>query len=118
MRAALCVRGASLLALAALVCSVGGLRIAAWSARRRAEVVAAWPATATCAASGERLLYSELPAGFAAYNLDFDASGCSWCATSRCSRSSGSRTAIGTWTRADLQNTFGMPLRGSSRWRA
>ena len=80
MRAALCVRwGVRVLALVALACQLAGCVLPARErpGALRAEVIARLgPPTATIALpSGERLLYSELPAGFAAYNLDFDASG-------------------------------------------
>ena len=116
MCAALCVRrGVRVLALAALVCSLVACALPAREqpGALRAEVVARLgPPTATIALpSGERLLYSELPAGFAAYNLDFDASGRLLRNEQVLTQQRFENLPIGTWTRADLQNTFGMTLR-------
>ena len=116
MRAALCVRrGVRVLALAALVGQLVGCALPAREqlGALRAEVVARLgPPTATIALpSGERLLYSELPAGFAAYHLDFDTSGRLLRNEQVLTQQRFENLPIGTWTRADLQNTFGMPLR-------
>ena len=79
----------------------------------RADVIARLgPPTATIVlTSGERLLYSELPAGFAAYNLDFDASGRLMRNEQVLTQQRFEGLPGGRWTRTDLQNTFGMPLR-------
>ena len=79
----------------------------------RAEVVARLgPPTASFPLpSGERLLYSELPAGFAAYNLDFDASGRLVRNEQVLTQARFESLPVGVWTTADVQRTFGAPLR-------
>lgn len=79
----------------------------------RAEVVARLgPPTASFPLpSGERLLYSELPAGFAAYNLDFDASGRLVRNEQVLTQARLENLPVGVWTTADVQRTFGAPLR-------
>lgn len=79
----------------------------------RAEVVARLgPPTASFPLpSGERLLYSELPAGFAAYNLDFDASGRLVRNEQVLTQARFENLPVGIWTTADVQRTFGAPLR-------
>ena len=79
----------------------------------RAEVVARLgPPTAVFALpAGERLLYSELPAGFAAYNLDFDASGRLVRNEQVLTQARFENLPVGVWTAADVQRTFGVPLR-------
>ena len=79
----------------------------------RAEVVARLgPPTASFPVpSGERLLYSELPAGFAAYNLDFDASGRLVRNEQVLTQARFENLPVGIWTTADVQRTFGAPLR-------
>ena len=79
----------------------------------RAEVVARLgPPTAVFALpAGERLLYSELPAGFAAYNLDFDASGRLVRNEQVLTQARFENLPVGVWTTADVQRTFGAPLR-------
>ena len=79
----------------------------------RAEVVARLgPPTASFPfPSGERLLYSELPAGFAAYNLDFDASGRLVRNEQVLTQARFENLPVGIWTTADVQRTFGAPLR-------
>lgn len=117
MRPALCaLRGGGVLALAALV--VIQLAGCAMPAREkpgalRAEVLARLgPPTATSPlASGERLLYSELPAGFAAYNLDFDANGRLVRNEQVLTQTRFENIPVGTWTTADMQRTFGAPVR-------
>ncbi|MBL7089107.1 hypothetical protein [Acidovorax sp.] len=116
MRTALCVRrGVGVLALVALVCQLAGCVLPAREqpGALRADVIARLgPPTATIAlTSGERLLYSELPAGFAAYNLDFDASGRLMRNEQVLTQQRFESLSGGRWTRTDLQNTFGMPLR-------
>ena len=61
--------------------------------------------------SGQRLLYSELPAGFAAYNLDFDAGGRLVRNEQVLTQTRFENIPVGVWTLADLQRTFGAPLR-------
>ena len=80
----------------------------------RADVVARLgPPTATFAlASGaERLLYSELPAGYAAYNLDFDSAGQLVRNEQVLTQARFEQIPSGVWTKADLQRTFGNPMR-------
>ena len=79
----------------------------------RAEVVARLgPPTASFPLpSGERLLYSELPAGFAAYNLDFDASGRLVRNEQVLTQARFENLPVGIWTTADVQRTFGAPWR-------
>ena len=79
----------------------------------RAEVVARLgPPTAVFALpAGERLMYSELPAGFAAYNLDFDASGRLVRNEQVLTQARFENLPVGIWTTADVQRTFGAPLR-------
>ena len=79
----------------------------------RAEVVARLgPPTATFPLeSGERLLYSELPAGFAAYNLDFDAGGRLVRNEQVLTQTRFENIPVGAWTLADVQRTFGPSLR-------
>lgn len=79
----------------------------------RAEVVARLgPPTASFPLpSGERLLYSELPAGFAAYNLDFDASGRLVRNEQVLTQVRFENLPVGICTTADVQRTFGAPLR-------
>lgn len=60
--------------------------------------------------SGQRLLYSELPAGFAAYNLDFDATGRLVRNEQVLTQSRFENIPPGVWTLADVQRTFGPPL--------
>lgn len=78
----------------------------------QADVIARLgPPTAVFALpSGQRLLYSELPAGFAAYNLDFDASGRLVRNEQVLTQSRFENIPTGTWTRADVERTFGPPL--------
>jgi hypothetical protein len=61
--------------------------------------------------TGQRLLYSELPAGFAAYNLDFDAEGRLVRNEQVLTQSRFENIPIGVWTLAEIQRTFGPPLR-------
>lgn len=117
--AALCARrGGGVLALLvslALVVQLTGCAIAAREepGALRAEVLARLgPPTASFALpSGERLLYSELPAGFAAYQLDFDASGRLVRNEQVLTQPRFQNIPVGVWTVADVQRTFGPPLR-------
>ena len=116
MRPALCtLRGGGVLALLALVVQLAGCALPAREepGALRAEVVARLgPPTATFPLpSGERLLYSELPAGFAAYNLDFDASGRLVRNEQVLTQTRFENIPVGVWTAADVQRTFGPPLR-------
>ena len=58
----------------------------------------------------QRLLYSELPAGFAAYNLDFDAAGRLERNEQVLTQTRFETIPVGVWTLADVQRTFGPPL--------
>ena len=60
--------------------------------------------------AGQRLLYSELPAGFAAYNLDFDATGRLVRNEQVLTQTRFENIPTGVWTLADVQRTFGPPL--------
>lgn len=79
----------------------------------RAEVVArlGQPTAVFALPAGERLLYSELPAGFAAYNLDFDASGRLVRNEQVLTQARFENLPVGVWTTANVQRTFGPPLR-------
>ncbi|PJI95647.1 hypothetical protein CLU85_0360 [Acidovorax sp. 69] len=61
--------------------------------------------------SGERLLYSELPAGFAAYTLDFDAAGRLVRNEQVLTQSRFESIPVDLWTAVNVQRTFGAPLR-------
>ena len=108
-------RGSGVLALAALVGQLAGCALVASEkpGALRAEVIARQgPPTAVVALpSGERLLYSELPAGFAAYNLDFDPSGRLVRNEQVLTQTRFETIPVGTWTARDVQGTFGPPLR-------
>ncbi|RQO82620.1 hypothetical protein DBV10_07615 [Acidovorax sp. FJL06] len=119
-RSALCpLRGGRVLALVALWAMVVQLTGCALPAREqpgalRAEVLARLgppSATFALAPGGERLLYSELPAGFAAYALDFDASGRLLRNEQVLTQARFENIPVGTWTAADVQSNFGAPLR-------
>lgn len=77
-----------------------------------AEVIARLgPPTAIYALpSGQRFLYSELPAGFAAYNLDFDAAGRLVRNEQVLTQTRFETIPVGVWTLGDVQRTFGPPL--------
>lgn len=60
--------------------------------------------------SGERLLYTELPAGFAAYNLDFDASGRLVRNEQVLTQSRFEALAASGWNAQEVQRTFGPPV--------
>lgn len=79
----------------------------------RAEVLArhGQPTAVVALPTGERLLYSELPAGFAAYNLDFDASGRLVRNEQVLTQTRFEGIPVGTWTAAQVQATFGPPLK-------
>lgn len=117
MHSALCaLRGGGVLALASLVAiQLAGCAMPAREnpGALRAEVLARLgPPTATFAlASGERLLYSELPAGFAAYTLDFDASGTLIRNEQVLTQTRFENIPVGVWTTDDVRRTFGAPLR-------
>ena len=68
-------------------------------------------ATFVLPSGGERLLYSELPAGYAVYNLDFDPSGRLVRNEQVLTQTRFERIAPGVWTTVDLQKTFGTPMR-------
>lgn len=104
-----------MLALLVLAVQISGCALPARekAGALRAEVVARLgPPTASFPLpSGERLLYSELPAGFAAYNLDFDASGRLVRNEQVLTQARFENLPVGVWTTADVQRTFGAPLR-------
>ncbi len=104
-----------MLALAALVVQLAGCALPAREApgALRADVVARLgaPTASFPLPGGERLLYSELPAGFAAYNLDFDASGRLVRNEQVLTQARFENLPVGIWTTADVQRTFGAPLR-------
>ncbi|RYF64406.1 MAG: hypothetical protein EOO29_42405 [Comamonadaceae bacterium] len=112
-------RGAGVLAaLVALLGLMGLLAGCAFPAQEkpgaaRADVLARLgPPTATYAlAAGERWLYSELPAGFAAYNLDFDTTGRLVRNEQVLTQTRFENIPVGVWTQTDVQHTFGPPLR-------
>ncbi|MBT9511490.1 MAG: hypothetical protein IV104_04000 [Acidovorax sp.] len=108
-------RGCGVLALVALVAQLSGCALPAREkpGALRAEVLARLgPPSATLAlASGERLLYSELPAGFEAYALDFDASGRLLRNEQVLTQTRFENIPQGVWTTADVQRSFGAPLR-------
>lgn len=121
MRSALCAlrRGVGVLALLTAVAALGLIAGCATpfnekSGALRSDVVARLgaPTAAFALASGaERLLYSELPAGYAVYNLDFDASGHLVRNEQVLTQTRFEQMVLGTWTTADLQRTFGAPMR-------
>lgn len=108
-------RGSGVLALAALVVQLAGCALPAREVpgALRADVVARLgvPTASFPLPGGERLLYSELPAGFAAYNLDFDASGRLVRNEQVLTQARFENLPVGVWTAADVQRTFGAPLR-------
>lgn len=79
----------------------------------RGEVVARLgPPQATHALpSGERLVYTELPAGSAAYNLDFDAQGRLVRNEQVLTQTRFEALAASGWTRQDVLRSFGPPVR-------
>lgn len=79
----------------------------------RAEVLARLgpPSATFVLAAGERLLYSELPAGFEAHALDFDTSGRLVRNEQVLTQTRFERIPQGVWTSADVQRGFGAPLR-------
>lgn len=103
------------LTLLALVVQLAGCALPARErpGALRAEVLARLgPPTAIFPLpSGERLLYSELPAGFAAYNLDFDANGRLVRNEQVLTQARFESLPVGVWTAADVQRTFGAPVR-------
>ena len=116
---ALCaLRGGGVLARAALGALLIHLAGCALPAREQpgalhAEVLARLgPPSATFAlAQGERWLYSELPAGFEAHALDLDASGRLLRNEQVLTQARFENLPLGTWTSADVQRSFGAPLR-------
>ena len=79
----------------------------------RADVVARLgPPTATYPLpTGERLLYSQLPAGSEAYVMDFDAAHRLVRNEQMLTQTHFERIPLDTWTRADVERNFGPPLR-------
>lgn len=121
MDSALCTlsRGVRVLAFLALTAMLGLVAGCATPfhekpGARRAEVIArlgAPTAAFPLASGGERLLYSELPAGYAAYNLDFDSAGHLIRNEQVLTQTRFEQIVLGTWTTVDLQHTFGAPMR-------
>ncbi len=112
-------RGAAALTLAA------GLSACAFPSREplgtpRAQVVArlGQPTAVHALPQGERLLYSQLPAGTEVYNLDFDATGRLVRTEQVLTQARLESIPLDQWTRADLMRTFGPPLRVElvARW--
>ncbi len=103
-------RGGGVLALAALVVQLAGCALPAREApgALRADVVARLgvPTASFPLPGGERLLYSELPAGFAAYNLDFDASGRLVRNEQVLTQARFENLPVGVWTAADVQRAM------------
>ena len=67
---------------------------------------------------GERLLYSQLPAGTEVHNLDFDTAGRLVRNEQVLTQTRLERIPLDQWTRTDLLRTFGPPLRVErvARW--
>lgn len=105
-------RGGGVLALAALVAGCA-LVSSEKPGAARAEVIArhGQPTAVVPLPTGERLLYSELPAGFAAYNLDFDAAGRLVRNEQVLTQTRFESIAVGTATAAQVRATFGPPLK-------
>jgi hypothetical protein len=86
----------------------------------RADVVGRLgpPTSVHALPSGERLLYSQLPAGTEVYNLDFDASGRLVRTEQVLTQTRLENIPLDSWTAADLARTFGPPLRVErvTRW--
>ena len=60
---------------------------------------------------GERLLYTTQPSGFHVYHLDFDAAGRLVHRTQVLTQERLLAIPVGQWTVADVQRTFGPPMR-------
>ncbi|MGV3681601.1 MAG: hypothetical protein ACO1PM_18040 [Acidovorax sp.] len=112
-------RGAAVLAL------VAGLAGCAVPSREplgtpRAQVLArlGQPTSVHPLAQGERLLYSQLPAGTEVYNLDFDAAGRLVRTEQVLTQTRLESIPLDQWAVADLLRTFGPPLRVErvARW--
>ncbi len=86
----------------------------------RAQVLARLgpPTAAHALPQGERLVYSQLPAGTEVYNLDFDAAGRLVRTEQVLTQTRLESIPLDQWTRSDLQRTFGPPLRVErvARW--
>lgn len=104
----------------ALACTVAALLAAGCATPARVapgalkdEVVARLgPAQAVHALpSGERLIYTELPAGSAAYNLDFDASGRLVRNEQVLTQGHFERLVSGGWSAQEVRRMFGPPVR-------
>ncbi|MFN7857331.1 MAG: hypothetical protein ACK5OA_12300 [Acidovorax sp.] len=78
----------------------------------RSEVVARLgpPQASYALPVGERLIYTELPAGFEAYNLDFDASGRLVRNEQVLTQTRFEALADSGWTLQQVQSTFGPPV--------
>ena len=117
-RTALCtLRGRGVLALLALSALVT-LTGCAFPAREKpgallGDVVArlGTPTATYRLPTGDRLLYSQLPAGSEAYTLDFDAAHRLVRNEQVLTQTRFEGIPLGTWTRADVEQNFGPPLR-------
>ncbi len=80
----------------------------------RTDIVASLGAPVSSAAlpgGGERLLYTTQPSGFSVFHLDFDAQGRLVRRTQVLTQERLAAIPIGQWTVADVQRTFGPPMR-------
>ena len=80
----------------------------------RADVVASLgtPALHTpLPGGGERLLYTTQPSGFSVFHLDFDTAGRLVRRTQVLTQERLAAIPVGQWTVADVQRTFGPPMR-------
>jgi len=91
--------------------SVGGLRIAGPRAAGHITGRSGRPPRPAHGCDGTALWRALAVFGTAPYNLDFDASGRLVRNEQVLTQQRFENLPIGIWTRADLQNTFGMPLR-------
>ena len=81
---------------------------------QRADVVARLGAPVSAAplpGGGERLLYSAQPSGFTVFLLDFDAQGRLVQREQVLTQARLAAIPVGQWTVADVQRTFGPPMR-------
>ncbi len=116
---AACLPGGALRPLAALALALG-LLVGCASPDRvrlgaaRADVVASMGAPVLrmpLPGGGERLLYTTQPSGFAVFHLDFDTQGRLVHREQVLTQESLAAIPVGQWTVADVQRTFGPPMR-------
>lgn len=110
------VRVVSLLALVVLLGHIAGCATPfnEYLGARRIDVVSRQgvpTASFPLSSGGERLLYSALPAGYEAYILDFDHEGRLVRNEQVLQQTRFEQITKGDWTTAELQRTFGPPLR-------